>query len=266
MVPRNVSQFRCSPNFYNPVPVFPSTHVSRIPQSLCFPVPMFPSPCAPQSICFPVTIDVHSPYAPPVPMFPQLIHQSLCSPPLFHRSVFHSLYSLNMFPSPYVPPTSSPVPMFHKPIPQKCFPFLMFPKHVPQCLCSTVPMFHSPYVPPTSSPVPMFPTPIPQKCFPFPIFPTHDPQSLCSPVAHVLSSIRIVIIAPQNTRTGKHRDWGTCLGSIGTGEHRDWGISLGSIGNGNTYVEHMGNIFGENWDWKQFWGRSGVGNKRSRGA
>ena len=91
---------------------------------------MFPSPYVPQACS-------------PVPMFPQLVHQSL-----FSQS--------------------------------KCFPN-MFPKHVPQCPCSPVHMIPSAYVPPTSSPVPMFPIPIPQKCFPF-IVPTHDLQSLCSPV------------------------------------------------------------------------------------
>ena len=92
-------QSRCSPNLFYPAPVFPCTHVSHTPQSLCFPVPMFPSPCAPQSICFPVPIYRCS----LVPMFPQLIYQSLCSPVLFHRSVFHFLYSPHMIPSPYVP-------------------------------------------------------------------------------------------------------------------------------------------------------------------
>ena len=41
MLPRNVSQSRCYSNLYYPVPVFPSAHVSHIPQSLCVPVPMY---------------------------------------------------------------------------------------------------------------------------------------------------------------------------------------------------------------------------------
>ena len=132
MLPRNVSQSRRSPNLYYPVPVFPSTHVSHIPKSLCFPFLMFASPCAPQFISFPVPIDVQ---------------HSLCSP-------------VHMF-----PPTNSPVSMFPT-IPHKCFPFPILPKHVPQSLCSPVPMFpkHVPqsFCSPTSSPMPMFPSPIPQ--------------------------------------------------------------------------------------------------------
>ena len=81
----------------SPVPLFPKLTLP----SPCVPVSMFPSPCAPQSICFPVPIDVP---------------QCLCSP--------------NMFPSPYVPPTNSPIPRFPSPIPQKCFPFPIFPIHV----------------------------------------------------------------------------------------------------------------------------------------
>ena len=116
MLPRYVTQSRCSPNLYYPVPVFPGTHVSNIPQSPCFPVPMFPSPCALQSICFPVPIEVHQSLCSPVPMFPTLIPQK-CFP-------YHSLYSPHMIPRPYVPQClCSPVPM----IPSA---------YVPQCLCS----------------------------------------------------------------------------------------------------------------------------------
>ena len=135
MLPSNVSQSRCSPNLYYPVPVFPSTHVSHIP------VPMLPSPYVPQSLCSPVHL-FPSPYrCSPVPMHPSL----------------------------YVPPTISQVPMFPSPIPQKCFPFLMFPRHVPQCLL----VFPSAYVP--------------HKCFHSlyspKIFPSpYVHQSLCSPV------------------------------------------------------------------------------------
>ena len=112
------------PLFMILVPMFPIVPSPDITQK-CFWVPLLPklilsSPCVLQHSCFPYS---------PVPMFPvpmlpspyvpQLINQSLCSPLLFHRSVFHSLYSLNMFPSAYVP----------------------------QCLRSPVPMFSSPYVP-----------------------------------------------------------------------------------------------------------------------
>ena len=99
MLPRNISQSRYSPT-------------TKIPQSLCSPVPMFP--------IFP------SPYMFPSPYVPQ----SLCS-------------LLHLFPSPYSVHQSlcSPVPMFPTTIPQKCFPFPIFPKHVPQSLCSPEPMF-----------------------------------------------------------------------------------------------------------------------------
>ena len=99
---------------------------------------MFPSAYVPQTCS-------------PVPKFPELVHQSLCSPVLFQRSVFHSLCSPNMFAS-LCSPINSPVRMFPNSIPQKCFPFPMFPKHVPQSLCSPVPMF-----------------------------PKHVPQSMCAP-------------------------------------------------------------------------------------
>ena len=99
MLPRNISQSHYSPT-------------TKITQSLCSPVPMFP--------IFP------SPYMFPSPYVPQ----SLCS--LVH-----------LFPSPYSVHQSlcSPVPMFPTTIPQKCFPFPIFPKHVPQSLCSPEPMF-----------------------------------------------------------------------------------------------------------------------------
>ena len=58
--------------------------------------------------------------------------------------------------------------MYPSPIPQECFPFPMFPKHVPQCLCSTVPML---------------PKRVPRYlCFPVPMFIQLVHQSLCSPV------------------------------------------------------------------------------------
>ena len=194
-----VPQYPCFP--YSPVRMFPSPYV---PQSLCPPVHLFPSPYRCSSVpmllnpyipptrspvpmypspiprkCFPFPMfpkHVLQSLCSPVPMFIQLhvVHQSLYFPVLFHRSVFHSLSSPNMFPSAYVP----------------------------QCLCSPVTMFPSPYVPPTSSPVPMFPSPIPQKfffhslcfphmfpsayvpqtCSPVPMFPQLVHQFLCSPV------------------------------------------------------------------------------------
>ena len=96
------------------VPQYPYFTYSPVPvsQSLFSPVHLFPSP----NRCWPFPMRLR-----PLPMFPQLIHQSLCSPLLFHRSDFHSLYSPYMFHSPYVlhcmfhkhvPPTSSPVSMF----------------------------------------------------------------------------------------------------------------------------------------------------------
>ena len=118
----HVPQSLCYPEMF-PSPVATQTYIT---QSLCSPVPMFPifpSPYVSQSLCSPVHL-FSSPYrCSPVPMLPspyvpQLIHQSLCSPLLFHRSVFHSLCS----------PTCSPVPIF--------------PKHVPQFrVCSPVPMY-----------------------------------------------------------------------------------------------------------------------------
>ena len=208
MLPSNVSQSRCSPNLYYPVPVFPSTHVSHIPQFLCFPFPMFPSPCATQSICFPVPIDVHQSLCSPVSYVPQLIHQSLCSPLLFHRSIFHSPYSPNILPS----SLCSPVPMFPKHV-RSLVP--MLPQLVHQFLCSPV-LLH--------------------KCFPFLMFPKHVSQSLCSPGTG----------EHRNTGTGElheageHRDWGTCLGNIRNGkyfcgigwEHCDWWTSWRNKGTG----------------------------------
>ena len=113
-----VPMFPMSPSPYDTPEMFPplrpKTHIT---QSLCSPVPMFP--------IFP-SPNVPSPYVP----------QSLCSP-------VHGFPDLIDVPSPYVPPTNSPVPMFPVPIPQKCFPFPMFPQHdtrclyVSQCLCFT---------------------------------------------------------------------------------------------------------------------------------
>ena len=126
-----------------PVPLLPELilHSPCVPKYPCFPyspAPMFPSPYVPQSLCPPVHL-FPSPYrCSPVPMIPspyvpQLINQSLCSPLLFHRSVFHSLYSPHRISSPYVPQCLCSPKMFPSP-------------YVPQCLCSPN-MFHSPYVP-----------------------------------------------------------------------------------------------------------------------
>ena len=101
--------------------------------------PMFPSPCVPQSLCF------------PVPMFPKDVSQSLFSPiPLFPSpdvplKYFHSLCSPNIFPSPYVPQSlCSAVPLFPQsivcsqtPSSPELFPVPIFPKYVPQSLCYT---------------------------------------------------------------------------------------------------------------------------------
>ena len=87
-----VSQSRCSPTLYSPVPMFPSPFLPRRGIR-----PMFPSLCVSQSLCF------------PVPMFPKDVPQSLCSPiPLFPSPdvplrCFQSLCSPKMFPNPYVP-------------------------------------------------------------------------------------------------------------------------------------------------------------------
>ena len=123
---------------------------------------MFPIPYAPQSLCSPVHL-FPSPYRySPVPMFP----------------------------SPYVPPTSSPVPLFPSPIPQKCFPFPIFPTHDSKSLSSPN-MFPSPYAPQLvhqslCSPV-LFHRSIliprvPQTCSTVPMFPQLVHQFLCSPV------------------------------------------------------------------------------------
>ena len=127
----------------SPVPIFPSPDVPRpgprlyipssyIPQhlsfptkcALCFPVSVFPSPFASQSLCSPVplfpSLDIPHKWF-PVPMFPKdipqlYVPQSLCSPfPMIPWSVS----------GPYVPQRYSPVPMFHSP----------FRLDVPQCLC-----------------------------------------------------------------------------------------------------------------------------------
>ena len=88
------------------VPMFPSPY---LPQSLCSPVPMFPSP------------DVPQPYIP----------QFLCSPvPFFPHEV------RPMFPSPFLPPRGTPyVPQtLCSPDPMLRSPF------VPQSPCSPVPI------------------------------------------------------------------------------------------------------------------------------
>ena len=156
-----------------PVPLLPklTLHSPCVPQYLCFPyspVPMFPSPYVPQFLCSPVHL-FPSPYrCSPVLMLPQLVHQPICTPVLFHGSVFHSLCSPNMFPSAYVPKhvpqcLCSPVLMFLQLVHQSlCYPVL-FHRSVFHFLCYPN-MFPSPYVPSTSSPVPVFPSPY----FPWP--------------------------------------------------------------------------------------------------
>ena len=102
---------------------------------------MFPSPVAPQtyitqSLCSPVPMFRIS----PSPMFPsRYVPQPLCSP-VHLFSIPYRCSPVPMLPSPYVPQTNSTVPMFPTSIPQK-FPFPIFPKYVPQCLCSPVPIF-----------------------------------------------------------------------------------------------------------------------------
>ena len=98
-----VSQSRCSATLYSPVPIFPSPCLPPrgtpyVSQSLCFPVPLLPSPYVLQPLYSPVSI------------FPINVFPSLCSP------------------RPLVPQTrSSP----------ELFPVPVFPKDVPQSLCST---------------------------------------------------------------------------------------------------------------------------------
>ena len=128
MVPQRGSA-RCLPG-----PMFPSTYVTRF--MILVPMfPMFPSPYVAQK-CFPVPLLIKL----------LLITQCLCAQyPCFPYSTVpifpspyipQSLYSpVPIFPSAYVPQTSPPVPMLPSLIPQKYFPFLMFPKHVPQSLC-----------------------------------------------------------------------------------------------------------------------------------
>ena len=191
-----VPQYPCLPNPYAPqslcspvnlfpspyrcslVPMFPSPYVP--PTSS--PVPMFPSPipqtCLPflifpthdsQSLCsavpmFPKYVPQSSPYSPP------LVHQSLCSPVLFHRNIFHSFCPPNMFPSPYVPPTRSTVSVFPSPY---------FPWHSP------IPYDRSLY-----NPQKCFQSYVPQRCYLVPILHSLVPmlcsffasQSLCSPI------------------------------------------------------------------------------------
>ena len=172
-----------------PVPLLPKLTLpsSCVPQYPCFPyspaVPMFPSPYVPQSLCSRVHLfpspDRCSPVPMlPVPMFPQLIHQSLCSPLLFHRS-FYSLYSPNMFSSAYVPQTCSPVPMF----PQLVHQFLCSP-----CLFHRS-VFHS-------------------LCSPNMVLSAHVPQSPYSSNYFTSSYV------PQSYSTKMHRRIHCCINSI----------------------------------------------------
>ena len=166
--------YRCSP-----VPIFHSPYVH---QSRCFPVPIFPNPIFPSSY-IPQSLSSLTRYA---LSFSVCVSQSLCFPV----------------------PIGSPTPLFHSlDIPHKWFPIPMFPKDIPQSLCSPrpfvphtrssvsiflVPMFHisvsTPYAPQRYSPIHMFPSPfLPQswcspKVFPVPMFPKDVSQSLCSPI------------------------------------------------------------------------------------
>ena len=171
----------------SPVPMFPSPDVSRpyIPQFLCSPVPffphevcpMFPSPCVPQSLCF------------PVPMFPKDVPQSLCFP-------------ITLFPSPYAPRTSSPVPMFPSAsVPQTCSPVPIFPLLIPQSRSPV--LFHRSVFHSRCSPN-MFPSP----CVPQPVH-----QSLCSPFLLVFWGAIIRWISWGNIGTGEHRDLWTSIGA-----------------------------------------------------
>ena len=124
------------------VPMFPSLY---LPQSLCSPVPIFPSP------------DVPPPYIPqflysPVP-FPHEL--ALCFP-------------VSVFPSPFASQSlCSPAPLFLSfDIPHKWFPVPIFPKDIPQSLCSP-----TLFVPQIQSSTELFPVPI---------FPKDVPQSLYS--------------------------------------------------------------------------------------
>ena len=142
-----VSQSRCSPTLYSPVPIFrspflPPRGTPYVSQSLCFPVPLLPSPYVLQPLYSPVSIFLIngfpslcsikiflSPYVPLVLLFlrpdlPQNCFQSqfspkICPSPYVQHKCFHSLCSSKIFPSPYVP----------------------------QSLCSAVPLFASPHAP-----------------------------------------------------------------------------------------------------------------------
>ena len=123
----HVPQFLCSPNVF-PRPLCSSDMFTTpyIPQK-CSTVPMLPSRrCVCKSLYSnksSLSLYVYSAYIPkkvgPVPIFPKDDPLSLSSPslnstvmtPLYPRSVFHSLCSPNMFPSPYVPQRCPAVPM-----------------------------------------------------------------------------------------------------------------------------------------------------------
>ena len=100
------------------VSMFPSPY---LPQSLCSPVPIFPSPdiSRPYSSQFLYSQSLSSPtryvLCFPVPLLPSpYVLQPLYSPVLiFPMNGFPSLCSAKMFPSPYVPQSlCSPLPMF----------------------------------------------------------------------------------------------------------------------------------------------------------
>ena len=173
-----------SPSSYVPQSLLPTT---RYP--LSFSLSVFPTPFASQSICslvplFP-SLDIghkwfHSLCSPKIlarahvplhllflrPDLPQNFFQSPFSPKVFPspcvaHCCLHSLYSQTYSHNPFVTQSScSP----------KVLPVPMYPKHIPQSLCSPIPSFPSPYVP--------------LKCFQSPkILPSlYAPQYLSSPV------------------------------------------------------------------------------------
>ena len=142
-VPLFTSPSLCFPVQMFPDPIIPSSYIPwAVPFFPHGVRPMFPSLCVSQSLCFPVpmfsspSLDIPYKWF-TVPMFPKDIPRSLCCPrpfvpqtrsspelsqvPIFPKMLpssyvphkcFHSLCSLKIFPSPYVPQSlCSPVPM-----------------------------------------------------------------------------------------------------------------------------------------------------------
>ena len=122
----------------------------------CSPVLIFHSPFVHQSLCF------------PVPMFRDLIFPSSYIPQYLSSPTRYALcFPVSVFPSPFASqPLCSSAPLFPSlDIPHKWFPVPMFPKDIPQSLCSLRtfcspnPLFRrtvfSPNFPQRCSPVPM---------------------------------------------------------------------------------------------------------------